>query len=66
MKLWKWIAWSAGRDRICDCGTAWAKTAADAEAVGWMSLGGPWSDVVEKIEVRPVIGYNAPFAQVSV
>jgi hypothetical protein len=50
-RLWTWVAWTNGRDRICDAGIAWADDKQGAEAVGWMSLGGPWARSVERIEV---------------
>jgi hypothetical protein len=65
VKLWIWRAWSKDRKRICDCGTAWGATAADAEAVGWMTLAGPHADQVKEIEVRAVTSAVSPFGQVT-
>lgn len=53
-RVWIWRAWSAGRDRLCDCGTALGTTHADAVAVAQGCLGGPWAHLVATIEAEPI------------
>ncbi len=52
---WLWRAWSAGRERICDCGIVWAPTAIAAEEIARMIVGGPHAAEVRSIEIEPVV-----------
>ena len=53
-QAWIWRAWSAERDRLCDCGTAIGATRNDAIAVAYRCLGGPWAHLVATIEAEPI------------
>lgn len=57
-KTWLWRAWSVRRERICDCGIAYAHNRAEAERVAWMCLGGKWAHSVTEMQVEQVVGPN--------
>lgn len=59
-QVWIWRAWSADRDRICDCGTAAATTEAEATAIAWRCLGGPWAHLVVHVDVESVTDFYLP------
>ena len=50
--VWIWRAWAKDRSRICDCGVAYANTAAEATAIAWRTLGGPWRGAVEEMQIE--------------
>lgn len=52
--IWEWRAWSAGRKRICDSGTAFANDEGRAEVIASMCLGGPYAQEVVEFEVTRV------------
>jgi len=52
--LWIWRAWTAGRERIADCGIARADNAAGARDIALLCLGGPHVGAVVEIDVREV------------
>lgn len=52
--VWLWRAWSADKQRICDCGDAFAKSASDAIGIALAACGGPYRHEVELIEVVPI------------
>jgi formylmethanofuran dehydrogenase subunit E len=54
VKLWHWIAWNKGRERICDCGIARADSEAVARGIAAQCLGGPYMLEVETFDVRQV------------
>lgn len=53
--LFMWRAWSANRERICDCGTAWAEDDDGARSIAYMTIGGPRRHLVDEVDVEPVI-----------
>jgi hypothetical protein len=57
--LYLWRAWTRDRERIADCGTAWATSDEDARSIGWMCLGGPYMRQVKEVDVQPVRVFTA-------
>ena len=55
-QVWLWRAWSAERDRLCDCGTATGATKADAIALAQRCMGGTWAHLVTLIEAELITG----------
>lgn len=60
MLVWHWRAWSAERERICDCGIAYGKSAQDAVGIALAAAGGPYRHKIEIIEVVPVAEGESP------
>lgn len=53
-KIWLWRAWTADRERICDCGYVFAHDEQEAVRIAWVCSGGPHKLLIDHIQTEEI------------